>query len=423
MRPSLGVAAAAATLFFLCPSLSQGTHEGRPSSPGTNASSAPSPAEDPVLLLRRALDRARKLARKGKPLAAIEYLDKFLMNRIAQGDLDIFPVVLNLKGLILLQAKQPGKAMEVFRLVLTQRPGDEFARNMLTRLKGAPEKSKARPKKPSKKKAAPPRERIVRPPSRTGPFRQQGDWIAIPENHPRVQAALSFFTKQAQGRRILQRWIDRSEPFISIVGYIFRRTGIPAELSLMMLVESGGNPRAVSHAGAVGSFQFMKRTAREYRLRVRSGEVDERKSTEKAALAAALYLRKMTELHGFDWSSSLAAYNCGPGCVQRAMRRSRGRGYFTLHTLPRETREYVPRIYAVILIFRNLDRYGFRYDPRAARYEVRELEGPVSLAEIARREGTSVRTLKKLNPELLGDSIPRGTYLLKVPPRPERRQE
>ncbi|MDA1000965.1 MAG: transglycosylase SLT domain-containing protein [bacterium] len=411
MKRSIGILAAA-VIFWLFPADSPGTHADGPS-PSRGKITPSTSAEDPVLLLRGALARAREMARAGKPLEAIDFLDKFLVSRIAKGDLDIFPVVLNLKGLILLQAKQPGKAMEVFRLVLTQRPEDEFARKMLTRLKGE-RKPKAKPEQPEK----PPAPNVAAaPPGRSGPFRNQRDWIPISEDHPRVKAALAFFTRQKRGRGILQRWINRSEPFIPIVGYIFRRTGIPAELSLMMLVESGGNPKAVSHAGAVGSFQFMQRTAKEYKLHVRTGEVDERKSTEKAALAAALYLRKMTEIHGFDWASSLAAYNCGPGCVQRAMRNSRARDYFALHTLPRETQDYVPRIYAVILIFRDLDRYGFRYDPQVARYEVREMEGPIPLDEIARREGTTVSDLKRLNPELLGDSIPPGTYLLKVPPR------
>ncbi|MEE9274531.1 MAG: transglycosylase SLT domain-containing protein [bacterium] len=385
-------------------------------------------APDPARLLIEVLARAKTLSQQGKLQEALASLDKFLLNRIEHADLDVLPIILNKKGVILFDAGEKERAREVFRLILTQRPGDPFARLMLGRLKDKtkpPVREMERPSAPKRAEAPPKREepKPVRRKRGAGPFANAKKRVSIPEDNPRVQSQLQWFTRTKRGRRILQSWIRRGGPFIPIVRYIFREAGVPEELSLLMLAESGGNPNAQSGAGAVGSFQFMRGTARDMKLRVGSGLVDERRSPEKAALAAALYLKVMVERYRFTWPLSLAAYNCGPGCVRNRIRREGTRDYFSLKSLPKESMIYVPRIFAVILIFRDLKRYNFRYDPEAARYDVREVEGPLSLAEIARRERTTTARLRRLNTELLSDKIPPGPYLLKVPARKGWRAE
>ncbi|HWR14860.1 MAG TPA: lytic transglycosylase domain-containing protein [Terriglobales bacterium] len=137
---------------------------------------------------------------------------------------------------------------------------------------------------------------------------------------------------------------------------ILKAQGLPIEVLAVVKVESGGQPDALSRAGARGLWQLMPDTARRYGLIV-DGATDERLDPEKATWAATQYLRELLELFG-DWRLALAAYNAGEDAVSRAITRSGSREFEVLRlkrVLPEETRKYVP---AVLAVMRQLGSVG-----------------------------------------------------------------
>jgi len=146
-----------------------------------------------------------------------------------------------------------------------------------------------------------------------------------------------------------QRKVDRFQVMLGLQDYyfpmiedIFSYYGLPVELKYMAVIESALNPNAVSRVGATGLWQFMYSTGRMYGLTINS-VVDERRDPVKATHAAAKYLKDLYGIYN-DWILVIAAYNCGPGNVNKAIRRSGNRkDYWEIYTrLPRETRGYIP---------------------------------------------------------------------------------
>ena len=145
------------------------------------------------------------------------------------------------------------------------------------------------------------------------------------------------------------RKLDRFQVMLGLQDYyfpmiedIFDSYGLPVELKYMAVIESALNPNAVSRVGATGLWQFMYSTGRMYGLTINS-VVDERRDPVKATHAAARYLKDLYGIYN-DWILVIAAYNCGPGNVNKAIRRSGNRkDYWEIYyRLPRETRGYIP---------------------------------------------------------------------------------
>jgi membrane-bound lytic murein transglycosylase D len=160
----------------------------------------------------------------------------------------------------------------------------------------------------------------------------------IIRNHIRVYTGL----KREDFRAILGLMVY----YFPMIENIFDSYGLPAELKYMAVIESALNPNAVSRAGATGMWQFMYSTGRLYGLTINS-IVDERRDPIKATHAAAKYLKDMYSIY-HDWTLVIAAYNCGPGNVDKAIRRSGNRkDYWEIYyRLPRETRGYIPQYIA-----------------------------------------------------------------------------
>jgi len=141
----------------------------------------------------------------------------------------------------------------------------------------------------------------------------------------------------------LHAGIQRVERLRPIIEPILHHEGVPTELSAVILVESGGQPTALSEKGARGIWQFMPDTARRYGLTV-SADQDERVDVVKSTQAAAHYLRDLYQQFG-DWQLAFAAYNAGEQAVGQAMGRVGRRDFHAIQgALPRETRDYVPAV-------------------------------------------------------------------------------
>lgn len=188
---------------------------------------------------------------------------------------------------------------------------------------------------------------------------------------------------------------------------------LPLELRYMSVIESALNPTAVSRAGATGLWQFMLPTGKRYGLNVNS-LVDERRDPIKSSYAAAQYLSDLYKVFG-DWTLVIAAYNCGPEQVNKAIRRSNGeRDYWKIYPyLPKETRGYVPAFIAANYIMtyycdHNICPMKTRLP---AKTDTLMLSKNVHLEQIAAVCGVSIDELRALNPAYRRDVIPGATEL------------
>ena len=159
--------------------------------------------------------------------------------------------------------------------------------------------------------------------------------------------------------------ITRSSSYLEMARDEFRRVGVPEDLVWLALVESVWNPSAVSPAAAGGIWQFIPKTATEYGLRVASGD-DERADPLKQTRVAATYLRDLYTIFG-DWALAMAAYNSGEPRVMDAIVKNGRANFWELYDkqlLPKETRNYVPKILAAIKVASQADTYGLMPEPQ-----------------------------------------------------------
>ncbi|MBR5905192.1 MAG: transglycosylase SLT domain-containing protein [Bacteroidales bacterium] len=199
----------------------------------------------------------------------------------------------------------------------------------------------------------------------------------------------------------------------------FRRYGLPLELKYLAVVESMLKPTAMSRAGALGTWQFMYRTARAYGLRIDS-YIDERMDVEKSTDAAARYLKNLYEMLG-DWPLAISAYNCGSGNVNKAIRRAGGkRDFWSVYPyLPRETRGYMPAFVGMMYAF------SYHYNPGSDSLAVSvpqqvdtfEVHKNLHFKQISELVGVPLEDLKYLNPKYYNDIIPGsgGTCTVNIP--------
>ena len=228
-----------------------------------------------------------------------------------------------------------------------------------------------------------------------------------------VDQFISYF--QNKGRRQFEIWLDRYFQYGPMLKEILNEYELPEELAYLAMIESGLNPKAYSRAKATGMWQFMYSTGKKYGLQ-RNWYIDERRDPEKATHAAAKFLLDLYK--EFDhWYLALAAYNGGPGRVHRATRLHQTSDFWQLHSLPRETRNYIPYYLAAAIIASNPTSYGFKTPKtKQHKYEVVEIKQSADLAVLANSAGTSLKTLKAYNPELRQSATPVDVvYRLKIP--------
>jgi membrane-bound lytic murein transglycosylase D len=249
--------------------------------------------------------------------------------------------------------------------------------------------------------------------------------IAIGENHnaipleenKHILAEVKSF--QTTERKAFESAYRLSGRYRDMIREEIRKEGLPEELSWVPVIESGFKTNAYSRARALGLWQFISSTGYRFGLK-RDRWIDERMDPEKSTKAALKYLN---ELHSFfgDWTTVLAAYNCGEFRVQRLIRAQRINyfdNFWDLYVLlPRETARFVPRFIATLLIVNAPAKYGFDLpepDP-PLNHETIQINRPVMLSVLSQKLGLDSDTLAVLNPELRHKSTPDRAYDLKVP--------
>ncbi|MGQ8335924.1 lytic transglycosylase domain-containing protein [Sunxiuqinia sp. A32] len=240
------------------------------------------------------------------------------------------------------------------------------------------------------------------------------EYFDVKENLDREMLVNSYFHSQTI------RFIKMAPRFFSIIEPILKADSIPEDFKYLALAESGFDPRAVSPAGAVGFWQFMKGTARDYGLEV-NDEVDERYHIEKATQAACSYLHESYEKYG-SWTMVAASYNAGRNFVGRQIERQQENNYYDL-LLGEETSRYVFRIISLKLILESPQNYGFNISEDELypiwKTTLVTIKSPVTnFADFAKEHGTNYKILKLLNPWLRETSLTNSlgkTYEIKLP--------
>src|SRR5271170_7257328 len=222
-----------------------------------------------------------------------------------------------------------------------------------------------------------------------------------------VLSFLNFF-QTPRGRAIVETGLRRSGRYREMISRVLHEEGVPQDLIYLAQAESAFQPLALSRAGARGIWQFVAYRGMEYGLR-HTWWVDERQDPEKATRAAAQHLRDLYGQFG-DWYLAMAAYNCGPGNVQKGIERTGYADFWELYkrnVLPRETRNYVPIILALTLIAKDAAHYGIQVDPEApVPSDVVKPGRAIDLRLVAETIDVDVETLRALNPALLRLATP-----------------
>jgi membrane-bound lytic murein transglycosylase D len=222
-----------------------------------------------------------------------------------------------------------------------------------------------------------------------------------------VVSYLNFF-QTPRGRAIVETGLRRKGKYDDMIARVLKEEGVPQDLIYLAQAESAFQPLALSRAGARGIWQFVQWRGNEYGLK-RTWWVDERMDPEKATRAAAQHLR---DLYGFfgDWYLAIAAYNCGPGNVQKGVERTGYADFWELYkrnVLPRETKNYVPIILALTLIAKDAPHYGISVDPeQPVDTDVVKPGRAIDLRLVAETIDVDVATLRTLNPSLLRMATP-----------------
>jgi len=221
-----------------------------------------------------------------------------------------------------------------------------------------------------------------------------------------VRNYINVYTRKKKDK--MEVMLGMRDYYFPMIEEIFDREGLPVELKYMAVIESALNPRARSRAGAVGLWQFMYGTGRMYGLTINS-LIDERRDPIRSTEAAAQYLKDMYEMF-HDWTLVIAAYNCGPGNVNKAIRRSGGvRDYWKIYyRLPRETRGYVPAFIAATYVMNFYPDYGLRPVPIdiPVTRDTLIISENLHLKQVAGVLHIPLQELRDMNPQYRYDIIP-----------------
>ncbi len=213
-------------------------------------------------------------------------------------------------------------------------------------------------------------------------------------------------------------WMKRSGQHMGEIEAALKEAGLPPDLKYIPIAESSLLPHAGSPKGAMGFWQFMAPTGRNYGLQVDS-EKDQRRNLADATRAAIAYLKELYGMFG-SWTLATAAYNMGENGLKNEIAAQETRDYYRLY-LSLETQRYLFRILAAKLILSDPGRYGFHLDPEdiysppAVEIATVEFTESTPLLAVARAAVTDVKAIKDLNPDIRGYHLAPGRHLLRLP--------
>ena len=232
-----------------------------------------------------------------------------------------------------------------------------------------------------------------------------------------VKSFIDFFS--VRNRDYTRGVLEKKDYYFSIIEPYLEEYGLPDDLKYLAIVESGLVPRAQSRAGAVGLWQFMPSTGRSYGLS-NSWYIDDRMDPNQATDAACRYLKSLYNTFG-RWDLAIAAYNCGPGNVRKAIRRSGYKKDFwqIYRYLPRETRSYIPQFIAINYVLNYAEEHNLFPDQKLslALSDTIVVNQYLHLATFAHFADIALEELLDLNPSIKRGVIPEGVrgFSLKVP--------
>lgn len=236
-------------------------------------------------------------------------------------------------------------------------------------------------------------------------------------SNDRVLSYVELF--QGNLRSYLQEALGRGSQYLPRIREIFQEHGVPLDLAYVPLVESAFKNSALSRVKAKGMWQIMLPTAGDYGLKF-NWFIDERSDFEKSTIAAAKHFRMLGKMFDGDWNLALASYNVGQGKVLTAIKKSKTRDYWEMSEstkfLPRDTRAYVPMIWATIIIAKNPEQFGFDVVTESRlTYDVVTVPDAIRLDTVADWAGSTVDGIRALNPELRRLTTPMGVHDLRIP--------
>ncbi|MCE1197592.1 MAG: transglycosylase SLT domain-containing protein [Marinilabiliales bacterium] len=242
-------------------------------------------------------------------------------------------------------------------------------------------------------------------------------FLPLPYNET-VRNFIGLYT--IRKRELTSYILGLAKYYFPIFEEALERYQLPHELKYLPIIESAMNPKAISRAGAGGLWQFMVGTAKLYGLEVNS-YIDERSDPIKSSDAAARYLKDLYDIYG-DWHVVIAAYNCGPGNINKAVRRSGGKqSYWDIYySLPRETRGYIPVFIAATYMVNMADKHMLKAaEPKFSTLtDTLEIHNYLNFEQISAILNIPVEALRQLNPQYRRDVIParpEKPMLLKLP--------
>ena len=241
--------------------------------------------------------------------------------------------------------------------------------------------------------------------------------VQLPYN-PIVRGYIARYTNPRYGT--ISRILGLSQYYFPLIEEELIKAGLPVELRALPIIESALSPTAVSPMGAVGLWQFMPTTGKSYGLEINS-LVDERRDPYRATQAACRYLKDLFAIYN-DWSLAIAAYNCGPGNVNKAIARSGGKNFWEIYDyLPRETRGYVPAFIGASYAYAYHRQHGIEPTeaPIPLSVDTVRINKLMHLGQISSTIDLPIETLRQLNPQYKLDIIPATTkpYTLVLPQR------
>ena len=244
-----------------------------------------------------------------------------------------------------------------------------------------------------------------------------GEAVPLDSGEMRERLELEMLLMQGDRAQTIL-WLKRSSKYFPVISSILKQEGLPDDLKYIPVIESALRPNAISNKGAVGYWQFIPSTAKNFGLIV-TDHIDQRNNIYLSTAAACRYLKFLYEKFG-SWSLAAAAYNMGENGLDK---RILNQGYLSFYRLylPYETQRYVLRIIAVKLIMISPDKYGFTMVPedyyKSVQFERTMIKCPydVPIKAVADAAGTDYKIIKDLNPEIKGDYILKGSYEIALP--------